>query len=129
MDLLFRIYALSPERFFAANGKDAVWNSLDTVIVGVGLADVLADVVFAHERKKFTSIFRLFRLCRLLRVIKLVRFLKPLYLLAHGFVEGLKAVFWVTFLTTGMLYVCSIVLVQIYSRQATESDPDFDVLV
>eukprot|EP00438_Fugacium_kawagutii_P006717 Skav219129 [mRNA] locus=scaffold1574:544820:549024:+ [translate_table: standard] len=57
---------------------------------------------------------------------RIVRFLKQLYLLAYGFIEGTMAVLWVTILASFMLYICAVILVRAYGKNGHSTTPDAD---
>lgn len=145
VELVVRIVAQTPCRYFSPMGADFMWNIFDFAIVSMGLFDFVMTT-FATPAKpsvnhasggdeedsgegsmKFTMIFRIVRLLRILRILKIIRFLKQLYLLAYGFVEAALAITWVTVLMTFVLYICGIVLTRLYGR-VPKSDPDFPFL-
>lgn len=128
-ELGFRVYAFTPEKFFGATTEELAWNLFDVAVVGAGVFDTLNSHAHGHgEGGSFTTVFRLFRLARIMRLFKLLRFVRPLYLLAHGFVEGVIAVFWVTLMTTFVLYVCAVIIVRCYSLSSEEDHPDYQIL-
>jgi len=85
---------------------DGYWNNLDLFIVVSG---VLGELVGDMVNLAFLKIFRLARLMRAFRVLIAFR---ELYLMLHGFMSAMKAIFWGSFLMFALLIVWSIVLVE-----------------
>jgi len=113
IELLMKLIILGPGIYFNVESGDFVWNVFDVIIVSLGLFDTLVSMMgMSSSQKSFATIFRMIRLLRILRIFKLIRFLRQLYMLAVGFGLAAVAVFWVTFLMTFALYICSIILVR-----------------
>merc|ERR1719359_97059 len=109
-EIIFKLIAEGSE-FFNPYFEDFAWNQFDLAIVSLGTFDVISTIIGTEGSGGFATIFRMVRLMRILRIFRLLKFLKRLYILAVGLVEASKAIIWVTFLMTVVLYVCGIVLV------------------
>lgn len=103
-------------RFFNWEHDDFFWNMFDSLIVGLGVFDVVSTFIGSGGSGGFATVFRMVRLLRILRIFRLLKFLKRLFLLAMGLIEACKAVFWVTILMAFVLYMCAIVLVKTVGR-------------
>jgi len=121
-ELTLRLTVFGICSIFDMADSDFYWNVFDFAIVAMGIVDFLCTTFANLEAGSGATAFRLIRLLRILRIFKIVRFLKQLYLLAYGFVEAGKAVFWVTVLMLFALYICSVVLVRTFGGRQHESE-------
>lgn len=101
------------------------WNMFDAFLVCLGALSTVFSILDHEEHSQVRALLhtkdatllrmlRLVRVLRLLRVVRVFRFMKQLYLLAYGFLEGTMAVFWVTILAGAGIYLFSIILVRTY---------------
>jgi len=126
-ELLIKMCSIGPCALFYSH-EDASWNFFDLFIVSLGLFDFSMEALSGKKGGgSFATIFRMIRLLRILRIFRVLKFLKQLYVLAFGLVEAGKAIFWVTILMMFVLYVCSIVLVKLVGRPASD-DPHKEFL-
>mmetsp|Transcript_22249 Transcript_22249/g.72013 ORF Transcript_22249/g.72013 Transcript_22249/m.72013 type:complete len:840 (-) Transcript_22249:240-2759(-) len=120
-ELGLRLTVIGIAGYFDHLDQDFLWNMFDFAIVSLGILDAGFSAMGLETSGGGASLFRMFRLLRILRIFKIVRFLKKLYMLAYGFIEACKAVFWVTVLMIFVLYICSVVLVRTIGHHKFES--------
>jgi len=120
-ELGLRLTVIGIAGYFDHLDNDFLWNMFDFTIVSLGILDAGFSAMGLETSGGGASLFRMFRLLRILRIFKIVRFLKKLYMLAYGFIEACKAVFWVTVLMMFVLYICSVVLVRTIGHHKFES--------
>lgn len=113
--------------FCSPEHPDFSWNMFDSVIVGLGVFDLVSAFIGTGGSGGFSTVFRLVRLLRILRIFRLLKFLKKLFLLCMGLVEACKAIFWVTIIMSFVLYMTAIVLVKTLGR-VPFSDPNAEFL-
>jgi len=132
-ELSVRIAVRGCRVFFSSEDPDITWNIFDFTVILVGLFGAVCDILryigmmSGGGDISASTALRIVRLLRILRVFRIVRFLKQLYLLAFGFAEAIGAVFWITILMMGSIYVLSLVLVRTLGRTGSE-DPHHKLL-
>jgi len=106
IELLLRI-GFSGPYFFA--GREKWWHALDSVIVGLGIFDFVADSAFRRSKvsgnlSKHSSVLRIMRLLRLLRLLRVFNlfpsmgaFLQALWEMIHKFVWIFLVLFFFIF--------------------------------
>mmetsp|Transcript_15082 Transcript_15082/g.31540 ORF Transcript_15082/g.31540 Transcript_15082/m.31540 type:complete len:645 (-) Transcript_15082:89-2023(-) len=84
----------------------------DFVIVFV---DFLCEVIsiFGSTEMPSIAVLRVFRVVRLLRAVQKLTVFRELYLMMHGILSTMKAVFWATFIIIIMLTLWSMVAVEV----------------
>lgn len=97
-------------RFYTYRWKfwDTVWNRLDCFLVTVGMASELLGGLLPS-----LAIFRLVRVARFMKVLRIMLQHRELYLIVHGFLSAMKAIFWASILMFMLLSVWSIFAVEI----------------
>jgi len=128
-ELVLKLLVIGLKGYFDIESDDFNWNLFDFLIVSLGAFDASVSLTLgSHAAGGTATLFRIVRLLRILRIFRIVRFLRQLYMLAFGLALATSAIFWVTFLMTFVLYVCSIVLVRTLGR-TSEDDPHHEILI
>lgn len=84
------------------------WNFLDVVIVSLSALAEILNGVFPSM-----AFLRMFRTVRLFRSVRFVTIQRELYLLVHGFLSTMRALFWAAILMIGLLTMWSILAVEV----------------
>eukprot|EP00746_Dinoflagellata_sp_MGD_P067777 gnl/MRDRNA2_/MRDRNA2_27984_c0_seq1.p1 gnl/MRDRNA2_/MRDRNA2_27984_c0~~gnl/MRDRNA2_/MRDRNA2_27984_c0_seq1.p1 ORF type:complete len:708 (+),score=112.85 gnl/MRDRNA2_/MRDRNA2_27984_c0_seq1:131-2254(+) len=125
-------------------GLDMWWNWLDLLIVLSGVVDQWVLPIFnlfdmqgmeseesSHGQHigHLMTLLRMLRLMRILRLLRLVKTVRPLYHLAMGVLEAMQGMFWVTVLTTMLLYGFAILLTRLigHGLMIPFDDPDVEL--
>lgn len=126
IELVVKIVVFGPRKFYRCVHGEIEWALLDTVVVSMGVVNIVILEIQKHVGSKdhnkgsLATLLRIVRILRLVRVFRLFRFLKKLYLLSVGLIEAAKATFWVTVLMGIILFTCAIVL----TRTCGKLEPD-----
>lgn len=110
VDVGLRFYAFG-WRYFLLN----VWNFCDIMVVFFGiLGEILGSVL------SYADTLKLLRLVRLLRLMRVMRMLRELYVIIHGLLNTLKAVFWASVLMFILLAILSVLAVEFLHGMSVE---------
>lgn len=102
------------------------WNRFDFVLVLLSIVDnwvfgLLIPVFGPSVEESPLShlpVLRVLRVLRVARLARLLRVFKELGMIMKGIFDSLRTIFWVVFLLVLVLYVCSILCVDVIGREA-----------
>lgn len=103
LEILVRLYVSGPQFFLT------ILNMFDFLLVVTDLFMVCLERVTGGAPNLFA--LRLVRLVRTLRIIRILTFVRPLYLILHGFISAMQAIFWATTLLVLSIMLWSILAV------------------
>lgn len=84
-----------------------IWNFCDVLVVVFGiLGEILGSVL------SYADTLKLLRLVRLLRLLRVLSMLRELYVIIHGLLNTLKAVFWASVMLFILLAILSVLAVE-----------------
>lgn len=112
LHVLSVIYFLEFVMLFYVSGPKyftTVSNLFDFLLVVMDVAFGLIEIITGSGPQVQT--LRLFRLLRVLRMIRLFIILRPLYMMLHGLLSVMQAIFWATIMLAAALAICAITAV------------------
>merc|ERR1719161_118868 len=105
------------------------WNCLDCFLVLLSWVDASMSILGGGDTG--LSGLRIIRLLRITRMVRLLKVFKVLWMLIKGIIDSFKTIFWVTMLLGLILYVCSIVCVQLIgadTRYEARSEDEAEIM-
>jgi voltage-gated sodium channel len=102
-------------------------NIMDLCIISVDVASQIVNDVWGNQPQM--SVLNVFRICRLLRVIRALSAFRELWLMLHGLVSAFKAMFWACVLILVVLFVFSVIGVEVirpYNEELTDAGAHAD---
>lgn len=103
------------------------WNAMDFVIGVVSIIDcwILPLFFLKGASSSPVSVVRIFRLLRLLRILKFLRHVPELMMVMEGMFAAMKAMGWIVLLLAGLVYILSIICVEIIGYAGSDIYPAF----
>merc|ERR550514_655258 len=101
------------------------WNCMDFVLVWMSIVDgwVIPFFLRGGGSDSPLGMLRVFRVLRVMRMARLLKVFKELWMIIKGIFDSLKTMFWVSMLLLLILYVCSILVVELIGRAPKEMYP------
>lgn len=100
------------------------WNRMDFVLVWMSIIDGwLLPIIFSAGDDSPLGSLRVLRILRVMRMARLLRVFKELFMIIKGIIDSLRTMFWISMLLLLILYVCSILVVEIIGRAGTDVYP------
>eukprot|EP00747_Dinoflagellata_sp_TGD_P072516 gnl/TRDRNA2_/TRDRNA2_157514_c0_seq1.p1 gnl/TRDRNA2_/TRDRNA2_157514_c0~~gnl/TRDRNA2_/TRDRNA2_157514_c0_seq1.p1 ORF type:complete len:613 (+),score=96.14 gnl/TRDRNA2_/TRDRNA2_157514_c0_seq1:1-1839(+) len=127
IEIAVRMSARGFAEFFI--GKDCSWNIFDVAITLVQVSDEIL-CIFAvrwHFSRHLLTCVRFVRVGRVIRVIRVLRSVEDLHTIVVSLSSSMTALFWELVLGAGMMYVISIIFLEVVIEwkinHADEHDP------
>lgn len=104
LELALRFYALRQQFFLDRACR------FDLLVVCLDILTYVTDIL--HSKLPSTAPLRILRVLRALRLLRVLSTFRELYLIAHGFLSTLRAVFWGMVIVCIAIILCAIIVVE-----------------
>ena len=121
IELLFRILASGVLWFVNCRNRELNWNVFDAALVSCSILEAPILLLLGSSINLTAArLLRLMRLVRMLRMVRLFRFFKQLRVVVQTVAASLKPLAWALILLVVVIYLSSIVVLQLINDNSNE---------
>jgi hypothetical protein len=112
---------------YSCKNPDFSWNTFDTLIVVLCIADEVLTRLAVKAGAGMLSILRILRLARIMRIVRSIRFVRDLRVMIAGIIASGKSSVWALLLLAVIQYLIAIILMVLVGEKTPNDLRDVDL--